>query len=828
MSSDESSAKSGEAATKVSPVTVKTYRVRTIVLKRVTYLVVLIMFACAAFYPYGITRKKGANEMRDLVTEQLRQGTRTAGTILMNHYEHVITMTRTIANMRPFFNCTDENMKWLVRWIRNFQNLTQLHPLTFHVGELGKQACHFMYDETFTDYRFLFSYPEGDVWHIYEYPVDVELDPFNRNDPRRKLIGDVPSSVIDETHTDMNVTTTADVGWTYTFPFEPNLTERPVFTCYTRGLSADLTNYDGWVALSMPVEQYSELLDPVPVLTKGRLMLCDKNGSVVYEGTIGTTRPDYIEGQGYVYPNYRELDFDLWPLAIEETKNGKENEPALITVNETTYMALFYDDTLGFKRHRIWALMREDNLNDAPNYDVTLNLVMELVALCVLFVLVLAFLRWNDKHKRKRRNKRIKAISGTVGREVADFGPIGQAIWVIRKYELVKPEQTRISKILDHAILSAARPCARLLNRDGDAALNKHPECGFCPHLLRDRSEAQVKEDPPYETWEALTVDHVNIGEVSFEHFEYDHCVKHAPRFLAKFFVGVVREQGLFFSQLDPDGLIQFTLGFASEYCTDPVETAIELFALHRLLTCKFVSWIPEKLYMFCMYFAVLVKHMNVDRLVTLFDDIETEFSVLTDPKNRYDMKCELLFAYLHDFVADVFTASPDPVVQKFCCVVKELLDICEFGKHFEVLGQLRVAVEASDFSCSDSDEDLCVFMKALFAFVSFAPYWIVDHGHFDKHFDTFCCDVFSPSEWEDKSFVASYHWEVVTNVVSVWVSVFSNFVDLGDIKKALNATTAYFNDWIERKPDTGSSKLFEEGRNDDFEDSPIIEKIEE
>ena len=409
---------------------------------------------------------------------------------------------------------------------------------------------------------------------------------------------------------------------------------------------------------------------------------------------------------------------------------------------------------------------------------------------------------------------------------MAEFGPLGKAIWSVRRYQLVKPEQNTMSKALDHAIVSVSHPFVRRLNKDGDEFVTRHPDCGFCKHLLTDRGPPPKKSDSPYNTWGALTLDHVNLDEISLQTFDYDKCLVNPSRFVAKLFTVIMKEHELYFSQFDPDALIRFAIEFTSDYCTDAVETAVELFALHKLIAYKFVSWIPEKLYVLAMYFATLVRHAATNRMFYLSKDLEKAFHILTDPNNQHDIKCELLFLYLHQFVSDVATESSDPAVKQFCTIVKDLLQISESGRHFEALCQFRIAAEAADFSCSDSEVDCQAFMKALFAFICFAPYWTIEQDHFDIVLETFSCQVFTPEEWQDADFVAKYHYKMITHVVKVWVSVFSNFVDFEDIKQAL-AQSAHFLEQVgESSLNTASRSLLDGEAAEMLEDSPIVSGI--
>lgn len=572
-------------------------------------------------------------------------------------------------------------------------------------------------------------------------------------------------------------------------------------------MSIESHNFEltGFTGLSLSLNSLAEILTHLVEPFSYKMAITKLNENVLIEGEHGVIKPLRMENKlNPIYPSLEQIESEFWKKIAPNLKNIPDETPQIIIIDDYLYLACIH--VIAPENVPIMKLiniMQIDQSMSSVFKPVTCGFISFTIFILLLSLLfaILQKRNTNEKH-RKLEKEQAKQQYVIYGKEPSLNG-LSKAILKLRNLQLRYPEYLKFNKILDNIVSNLAEKNTNLYGVE----LKQNCDCEFCSYLIPPKLiQVHDPKSIAFSKWPSYISSHFrNYESLGTLDFPYQEHINNPVEQLVILFITIIKKEKLFFAQFDPDLLIQFMFKFASVCCKDTVHTAHIMFSIYYLLHGKFKHWLSQKIDQLILYFVAFVYHTDYLVPCEISNDSYTEsigeflkvnfsnesyseeeavqalkfhMNVFNDDTSEITRNIQLVFDLFHEFIPK--SNETDELVEYFISNVKELFYSVQNKKQFSLLNEFSTRIESPYFSVINEQNDKLLFMKSLFKLCDYCTYWC-SKDIMVQAANRITDELFEDPTIDD-SFIAEFHFEHASTIVSPWISVFINFNPLEEI----------------------------------------------
>lgn len=786
------------------------YKQKALVLKNSTFLLSFMLIAFSIIYPFARTRFTSRDSFYSLATQFLINH---ADALVVNaeqlfsKYEMTSYFLAHLYNDPTIISCSPERMVEYTTYVKTLLNNLSPKPSRLFTVQFDEpqRYCQFEFtpgnNSNFSFY-YVFQVDNNLVVKRYNDSIDYSNWDYENTGELIKVVTKEEFNFSNTFEPTSNVT-----YWSDKFSIFNDSMDTLQMSANTPVRSTDEV-LKIISSISIPTQKMAEIL----IDSNNKVELCHFallkiNGGVIINDELGVIYPKVVTALRPIFPKLNEIDSPLWKQVAKELPNFKYNTTYKIVVNESEFLVIKRCVAPRNKNHThdLITVLNYDPLLEAPLADVSATFIVTLVATGLIFILARLFLKRNSETRERKLAKQKEHSLNTTGINLLSMnnGVITDSIEKLRNLQLKLPDDVILNKTLDNVVLNLSE------QRYSHMIVTKEHGCNYCEHLAsHKRSIVQTPLQNAFSTWK-ITANKLTLRNLpDFPNFNFEDYQNDPINMLIRLMSTIILKENLLFEQFDPDFLTQFFIIFASKCCDDPIHTAHVIFTLYSLIATQFKFWI-RPFDLFILLFTAFVQDVNYINAIKAINEDQTDVDdtglitnvihsneVFKDESSFTLQKIRLIFDFFHEIMP---LNREDPLCIHFENTVTILLKSQQAKRQFDLLGEVRNRIQSSEFSTTTSMGDCNLFMKSILKFADYIDY-MSSEDIMLKALTYRNAKFLTPEERADTKFVAKYHYEIASKLVTPWLAVFINFASLTILSAHLDHTINYWNMLIERE----------------------------
>ena len=742
--------------------TIVDYNRKARIVQNVIYFLDFIVVLFALAYPWISSRSAARKSITNIFTQHLLAHTEAITGSLQEFLRQFEVPSRFLLGVvdDPYLiDCTSDKVYQFIRYCKSSRRNIQPQPNVFFLGQNSDTPsfCFINWNSTDSDneddFHFYYMMNPSVEFYMFKHFSGLETD-FSIDN----VVDDSEQGTIieDLNFYDRFVSLFASPQynkflWENPFTYPPLISK----SMLTGAIYTQKTNEYGTTAtvsgIGLQFYNLYSTLNSVASITKCNYALLDMEGSVLMTDQGITPFLSSDNQTPSLFPTLRQLNSTFW-YSVASIDFDLENK---------TIMTEVIDDN-------VYLLLSEYiTIRDTPQFQliVSFNLEESLAEIyfrtCIIFIFALVLLgiiyfalsyfSRRSAIERARKLQRVPTLQDDKFTIDENCGVLLRSIHSLRRLQLAYPEDSMLNKIIDSAVLSLAQ---------SKNALFCKPISSQTSHLSNEFNEAiqhkliaKEPAKPPFSIWKKTVGKNLIKGMPSPSlDFKWEFYSEN-PIIIVKQMVALIVQHDLFFSEIDPDGLLNF-LTLLAKNTKYPISTSLRVNAFSYLLSQTLKNSLQVRLDILALSLSVALIHSVAEenyckRIKAINHVLESFDQTVPGTGETRD--------YLRETIKEILMATDDKHV-------------------FDIIGEFSLISESPEFSITDNYDHHRIYMRALVKLCDFCPYWLSK--------DTMIKALQIENTLGDVSlsFRSNYEYVVASKIVSPLLNDFTNIAKMDDI----------------------------------------------